>query len=83
MFQKESVKPRRIEYVGHYIGVDLGCGTGNVVPGYSLAGDLQYSSIELPISLVGYSSATCCGMGVLLFSYPLQIRPASNYGCHC
>lgn len=75
MVQRESVNPRRLEYVGHYIGVDLGCGAGNVVPGYSLAGDLQYSSIELPISLAGHSSATRCWMGVLLFSYPLQIRP--------
>ena len=83
MVQRESVNPRRIEYVGHYIGIDLGCGAGNVVPGYSLVGDLQYSSVELPISLVGYPTVTRCGMGVLLFSYPLQIKILSSNGSHC
>lgn len=82
MIQREIVNPRKLEYVSHYICFDFGCGTGNVVPGYSLVGDLQYSSVELPISLVGYTSAARRGMGILLFPYPFQIRHLSSYGSH-
>ncbi|MCY1302486.1 hypothetical protein D9M70_521430 [compost metagenome] len=72
MVPRANVNPRRLEHVGHYICFDLGCGAGNVVSGYSLVGHLQYSSVELPVSLAGSPSAVRRGMGVLLFPHTLR-----------
>ncbi|MNF84654.1 hypothetical protein D3C84_670250 [compost metagenome] len=62
-----------------YLGVDLWCRPGLVVSSDSLAGHLQYGSVELPIPMAGHPAAVGCGMGLLFLPYSLRgipIHPA-------
>lgn len=61
--------------MGYHICFDLCFRFGHVVSSDSLAGDLQYGSVELPIPMAGHPAAVGCGMGLLLLPYSLRGIP--------
>jgi hypothetical protein len=62
-------------HVVNYLCLDLWCRLGHVVSSDSLAGDLQYGSVELPIPMAGNPAAVGCGVGLLLLPYSLRGNP--------
>lgn len=61
--------------MGYHLCFDLCCRFGHVVSSDSLAGHLQYGSVELPISMAGHPAAVGCGVGLLLLPYTLRGFP--------